>query len=242
MIQVRKGAILSFRLPAIGNGFRSGRRRPCGVARCSRTAAPSGTLPQYGALTARGEAASRGAPAVRTIPVLPGAPVDRESHKARTVDVQTQSEVCDYRFDARAAFVSLYLCAIIALGTAIFAWAALSWYSEDHLRFTSFLIAAVIASILKIRLPGLTETASVSVVVISAAIAHLSLSESVVISALAMLAQCTLQTRARPKAIQVAFNVCALAISVCASALVFGFARTHAYELPGVVAIAFVYF
>jgi two-component system, sensor histidine kinase and response regulator len=146
------------------------------------------------------------------------------------------------RADLRARLVNAYLCANIALGSSIFLWALLNWHCEDRLRFASFLIAGVIASVLKIRLPGVTETASVSVLVITVAIAHLSLSEAVIISSLAMLAQCTLHTRAKPRAIQVGFSVCALATSVCASALVYGYVRTRTFDVLSVGVIALVYF
>ena len=146
------------------------------------------------------------------------------------------------RADVRDRLISVYLFANITLGSAILLWALLHWQSADLLRFTSFLAAGVIASVLKIQLPGITETASVSVLVITIAIAHLTLSEGVIISALAMLAQCTWHTRARPRVIQVAFSVCALAISVCASALAYGYARTRTSEIVSLGVIALVYF
>jgi two-component system sensor histidine kinase/response regulator len=142
----------------------------------------------------------------------------------------------------REKLVSVYLCLTIGLGSAIFLWTLVNWRCDDLLRFASFLIAAVVASVLKIRLPGVTETFSVSVLVIAVAIAHLSLPEAVVLSAAAMLVQCTWHTRAEPRAIQVAFSVCALAISVWASAEVYGYVRTHTIEVISVEVIACVYF
>ncbi len=142
----------------------------------------------------------------------------------------------------RARLVSAYLCAIIALGFAIFLWTLFNWRCEDPLRFLTFSIAAIVASVLKIRLPGVTETFSVGVLVIVIAIAHLSLPEAVVISAVAMLVQCTCRTRAKPRVIQVAFSVCVLAISVWASGLVYGYVRTRTLEVVSVGAIVLLYF
>ena len=146
------------------------------------------------------------------------------------------------RADVRARLVPVYLFTIITLGSAIFLWALVHWRCEDPLRFASFLIAAVFASILKIRLPGVTETFSVSVLVIAVAVAHLSLPEAVAIGAAAMLVQCTWHPRVKPRAIQVAFSVCTLEISVFASALVFVYVRTRTFEMIGIAVIAFVYF
>lgn len=144
--------------------------------------------------------------------------------------------------DVRTRLVPVYLFAIIGLGALVFSWTVLHWHSDDLLRLTSFLIAAVIASILKIRLPGVTETFSVSVLVITVAIAYLSLSEAVVISAVGTLAQCTWHARAKPRAIQIVFSMCTLAISVWVSALVYGYVRTRTFEIVSVGLIAFVYF
>jgi signal transduction histidine kinase/DNA-binding response OmpR family regulator len=146
------------------------------------------------------------------------------------------------RPEVRVRLVSVYLFGIIALGAVIFLWAFLHWQSDDALRFASFLIAGLVASLLKIRLPGVTETASVSVLVIAMAIAHLSLPEAVVISAVASLAQCVWHARDKPKPVQVAFSVCALAISVWASAMAYESVRPRVFEVISVEVIAFVYF
>ena len=74
----------------------------------------------------------------------------------------------------RARLLAVYLFVNIALGSSIFLWALFNWHSDDRLRFASFLVAGVIASVLKIQLPGVTETASVSVLVITIAIALLT--------------------------------------------------------------------
>lgn len=142
----------------------------------------------------------------------------------------------------RKRLVLVYLCAIIAAGAPILVWVIFHWRPDDALRFASFLVAAVIASILKIRLPGVTETASVSVLVIAVAIAHLSLPEAVFISAIASLVQCTWHPRAKPRLIQVAFSVCTLAISACVSSLTYSSVRPRTFEILSVGIIAFVYF
>jgi signal transduction histidine kinase/DNA-binding response OmpR family regulator len=153
-----------------------------------------------------------------------------------------ETQVYGDRKDLRAGLVPIYLFTIITLGSTIFGWALIHWHCDDPLRFASFLIAGVIASVLKIRLPGVTETFSVSALVIAVAIAYLSLSEAEAISAVAMLVQCMWHPRAKPRAIQVVFSVCALAISVLASALVFAYVRSRTFEVVGMGVIAFVYF
>jgi putative nucleotidyltransferase with HDIG domain len=142
----------------------------------------------------------------------------------------------------RARLAPVYLWTNIVLGTAVVLWACLNWHCDDRLRFISFLTAGVIASALKIRLPGVTSTASVSVLVIVVAIAELSLPEAVLIGTLSMLTQCVWRTRTRPRAIQVAFSACTLATSVAVSALAYSRVRTHTLEIVSLATIAVVYF
>jgi signal transduction histidine kinase/CheY-like chemotaxis protein len=144
--------------------------------------------------------------------------------------------------DVRARLINVYLAVTIALGSLILLWAFIHWQCADPLRFVSFLAATIVASVLKIRMPGETGTASVGVLVITVAIANLSLPEAVVLSALAMLAQCTWHTRAKPRAIQIAFNVCALAIAVCSSALAYGYVQPRTFAVVSDGVIALVYF
>jgi two-component system sensor histidine kinase/response regulator len=152
------------------------------------------------------------------------------------------SQVYAGQRDVRARLVSAYLWGIIALGSAVLLWTLVHWSCQDVLHFASFLIAGIIAATLKIRLPGVTETASVSVLVITVAIANLSLPQAIIISAISMLVQCTWHTGLKPRAIQVVFSICALAISVCASGLVYGILRTRTFEVVGMEVIALVYF
>jgi signal transduction histidine kinase/DNA-binding response OmpR family regulator len=153
-----------------------------------------------------------------------------------------QSLILTARPERNTKLVSVYLSFIIALGSVVFLWSLLNWHSQDQLRFASFMVAGAIASGLKVRLPGVTGTASVSVLVIVVAIADLSLPEAVMISALAVLVQCTWHAQVKPRPIQIAFSACALVVSVCASALVYDIIRHHTFEVVSVEAIAFVYF
>ena len=137
---------------------------------------------------------------------------------------------------------SVYLWVNIALGSAIVAWAILNWRCDDWFRFASFLAIGIAASFLKIRLLRMTGTASVGVLAIIVAIAELSLTEAVVIGTLSMLAQCTWRTRVKPRAVQVAFSVCALATSVTLSKLVYGYLHPRTMEIASLAAIAVVYF
>ena len=79
--------------------------------------------------------------------------------------------------------------------------------------YLTFSLLALLASALKVRLPGITGTISVNFVFILIAIALFSFSETVFLAAAAGLVQCVWKARRRPSAAQVSFNVATLAIS-----------------------------
>ncbi len=135
-----------------------------------------------------------------------------------------------------------YVYANIALGLASLLWCLANWQSHDQLRFLSFVGTAVLASVLKVRLPGVTGTVSVLALLVLVGIANLSLSEAIVLGAVAMLVQCNLRTQRRPTPVQVLFNVCAMAAAIYGSALLFAYARTRLLEPASLALLALTFF
>lgn len=75
------------------------------------------------------------------------------------------------------------------------------------------ILLTVLASMLKVRLPGITGTISVNFVFILFAVAVFTFEDTVLLAATGGLVQCFWRARRRPKAVQVCFNVATLAIS-----------------------------
>src|ERR1700739_4943317 len=86
-------------------------------------------------------------------------------------------------------------------------------------QFICYLGVAVLASRLRVTLPGITGTLSVNFLFILVGVAELSYSEAITLRALSMLAQ-TLYPK-RPGAIQLTFNVCAGSLSTALAYLVY---------------------
>ncbi len=105
------------------------------------------------------------------------------------------------------AFVGL----VIAAGTASLLQAALHQDSKNIAEFICYLGIAILASRLRVTLPGITGTLSVNFLFILVGIAELSYSEAITLGAISMLAQCLYPNR--PTSIQLTFNVCAGALS-----------------------------
>jgi len=100
---------------------------------------------------------------------------------------------------------------VIAAGMASLLLAAAHQRSNNIAEFICYLGIAILASRLRVTLPGITGTLSVNFLFILVGVAELSYSEAITLGAVAMLAQGLFP--GRPNAIQVTFNVCAGAVS-----------------------------
>ena len=105
-----------------------------------------------------------------------------------------------------------------ALGYAL--W---HWQSVDLTRFLCYLLVAVLASSLKIQLPGIDGTMSVNFLFILLGVLELNLPETLVLGCTATLAQCLFGTRQRPDPIKIVFNV----FSMMANAIAVSYFAYH---------------
>jgi diguanylate cyclase (GGDEF)-like protein/putative nucleotidyltransferase with HDIG domain len=95
-----------------------------------------------------------------------------------------------------------------ALGVWVLAHSLWHWHSDNLPRFFCFLFIAVLASGLKIVLPGIDGTMSVNFLFILLGVLEMSLAETLIIGCAASLTQCTLWlVRHKPDPIKVVFNV-----------------------------------
>ncbi len=106
-----------------------------------------------------------------------------------------------------AAFVSVSA----TVGAAVLATALLHFHSDDPLKFLCYLAIALLASTLKVRLPGMESTMSVHFLFVLLGVLELSLGETLIIGCAATLIQSLWKTKHRPEAIKVAFNVLGMA-------------------------------
>jgi len=117
------------------------------------------------------------------------------------------------------AGAQVFVTLVIAAGTASLLVAALHPSSKNIAEFICYLGIAVLASRLRVILPGITGTLSVNFLFILVGIAELGYSEALTLGGVAMLAQSLLP--GRPTAIQLTFNVCAGALSTAVAFFVY---------------------
>jgi diguanylate cyclase (GGDEF)-like protein/putative nucleotidyltransferase with HDIG domain len=113
----------------------------------------------------------------------------------------------------------LYITLIVNVGLATLVYGGIHQSSRNIAEFICYLGIAILASRLKVNLPGITGTLSVNFLFILIGILELSFSETLILGAISMLAQCLYPER--PKALQVTFNVCAGSVSTALAYAVF---------------------
>jgi diguanylate cyclase (GGDEF)-like protein/putative nucleotidyltransferase with HDIG domain len=116
-----------------------------------------------------------------------------------------------------SVLAKLFIGVIVILGTAVLVYGGVHQSSKNIAEFICYLGIAILASRLKVSLPGITGTLSVNFLFILIGILELSFTETLILGAISMLAQSLYPDR--PNAIQVTFNVCAGSIS---TALAYG--------------------
>jgi diguanylate cyclase (GGDEF)-like protein/putative nucleotidyltransferase with HDIG domain len=105
----------------------------------------------------------------------------------------------------------LFVGANLVVGVWVLGVAVLHWQSADLIRFFCYAFVAALASMLKVRLPGIDGTISVNFLFVLLGIMELSFPETVVITCTAGLMQALWLSRESPNPVKIAFNVTMLA-------------------------------
>ena len=137
------------------------------------------------------------------------------------------------------AAAKAYISCVIAAGGLVLAASLGNWSSPDPRLWAVYLLLAVAASIVKLRLPGMDGTYSLNFLFLLYGIAHFSLGETVIAGCAGAVAQSLLNARKRPSLVQVLFNIANLTLSVGACFVVARgwLAAGMAQYLPAVLAV-----
>jgi putative nucleotidyltransferase with HDIG domain len=133
---------------------------------------------------------------------------------------------------ARAFIATMALAGVVCFGLAF--W---HWQSNDPLKFVCYLIAALLASSLKVTLPGIEGTLSVNFLFTLLGILELSLPETLLIGLASTLAQFYWRPARQLKLVQLVFNVSQVTVS---SAMAYGAYKLvviHVLHAPGPLAL-----
>ncbi len=113
----------------------------------------------------------------------------------------------------------MFIGLVVTLGTGVLVFGAVHQSSKNIAEFICYLGIAVLASRMKVNLPGITGTMSVNFLFVLLGVLELSFSETLILGCVSILVQSLYPDR--PNALQVTFNVCAGAISTALAYLVY---------------------
>jgi putative nucleotidyltransferase with HDIG domain len=108
----------------------------------------------------------------------------------------------------------IFITLVIVAGWLVLARGLVQWRSDDLASFVIYLIIALLASGLKLRLPGVTGTISVSFFFVLIGIASLSLPQVLVVGCSSILVQYFWQSAKKLRVVQILFNVASVSIAI----------------------------
>jgi hypothetical protein len=142
------------------------------------------------------------------------------------------------------AKAKLFIALAIIPGVIMLSLGVSHWESADRLRFAIYLLLALVASTLKVRLPGLTGTMSLNFLFILIGVAQLSFSESLALGTVATVTQCFWKSKVRPGIPQVLFNIAALTMAITSANFIYHLPQIQQVNgrIPVLLALAACFF
>jgi len=126
----------------------------------------------------------------------------------------------------RQLSAQVFIAAMAVAAVACFYIALAHWHSTDPVKFLCYLAVALLASSLKIKLPGINGTMSVNFLFILLGVLEMGFAETLVIGFAAVLVQSYWKS-SNLKSIHVVFNLSQLPVGTAASYFVYQVVTTH---------------
>ena len=101
-----------------------------------------------------------------------------------------------------------------ALGLTVLGLAAINWQSPDLLKYGCFLLVAIFSCGMRISVPGITGTLSLTFLFVLFGVVELTEPETVVLGSVVTLLQCFWNQPRRPRFAQLLFNVSSMAVAI----------------------------
>ena len=128
---------------------------------------------------------------------------------------------------------TVYIAFVVVAGVAALTHGLRMWDPQDWTRYLVYCAIALIASGMKVKLPGVHGTMSLSFLFILIGVSELGLPRTMVMGCLGMLVQCAVHAKERPRPVQVVFSVASMACSIEACYEVYYLvSRTGIFEAP----------
>jgi putative nucleotidyltransferase with HDIG domain len=137
----------------------------------------------------------------------------------------------------RSIGARVFIAGMAAAGLAVFVMAFAHWQTSDPVKFACYLIAALLASSLKMGLPGIEGTLSVNFLFTLLGILELSLPQTLALGLASVLAQFYWKPARRVKSIQLIFNLSQVAVSTALAYGAYWLVSERVLHTPGPLAL-----
>ena len=137
----------------------------------------------------------------------------------------------------RSIYARAYIAGMALAGSVCFALAFSHWQSNDPLKFVCYMLAALLASSLKVTLPDLDATLSVNFLFTLLGILELGLPETLLIVLASTLGQAFLRRRHSVKLVHFVFNWSQLTVSSTLAYGAYALMSTRVLHGPGPLAL-----
>jgi diguanylate cyclase (GGDEF)-like protein/putative nucleotidyltransferase with HDIG domain len=144
------------------------------------------------------------------------------------------------RSSPRQLGAEVFIAAMALAALGCFGIALSNWHSTDPIKFFCYLAVALLASSLKIKLPGINGTMSVNFLFILLGVLEMSFGETLAIGFAAVLVQSYWKSSTSLKPIHVVFNLSQLPVGTAASYGVYKFVTTHGLTRTAPLALLLV--
>jgi len=131
----------------------------------------------------------------------------------------------------------LFIAAMAVVAFSSFGLAFSHWHSHDPVKFVCYLIAALLASSLKVSLPSIEGTLSMNFLFTLLGILEMTLPETLLIGLAATLGQFYWRPSRQLKPVQLLFNVAQVTVSSAAAFGAYQFFATRVLHAPGPLAL-----
>lgn len=137
----------------------------------------------------------------------------------------------------RSVSARVFISGMALAAYGCFALAFAHWQSSDPVKFICYLITALVASSLKVSLPGVEGTMSVNFLFTLLGILELSLPETLLIGIAATLGQFYWKPARRLRLVQLAFNLAQVTVSSAVAYGAYKFVAVYVLHAPGPLAL-----
>jgi hypothetical protein len=137
----------------------------------------------------------------------------------------------------------IFIAAVVVTGVAVLVNGLLHWKTSRPIELGALLVMTLVASRLKVKLPGITGTMSVNVPYLLIAAVRLNAGEALLIAALAGLMQSIGTSKTPATFVQALFSSAAITNSVAAATVAFHLSSARGFPGPlGITAAGAVFF